>query len=802
MKKYLSFFILMLSHFSLNAEGISLLQYEILNCSNLYSFCEECNKDKLLFPLNDYSKNKDSLEVEADNSEITENNEYFITGNALIRSDENFLSADQILVSKEKKSTIASGSAVYQDNNFLILGSNISVKKTDNDEFIVDVLNADYQELASMANGSAQSINKTDKFAILVDSSYSLCPVNKNTWEIKADQIKLNLKTNRAIADRAKLVFYDVPIFYMPKYSWVSRGRGSGFLSPGLNFYKEPGKKPLEIQTRLPYYFNIAPDKDLLAALSFLSSRGLIFEGEYRQLIGNRNKDDGLFKIKSHYLFNDKITNNSRWLLDSSIELEINNNIHLSARYNKVSDSNYFKEIARSGTGLDRLDSKVKVEYNNPPLPEIKNSGKLDSKKTTSVNYGRNLLDSTSDSNQNTFSLYSEKEQVVNDGAPEYTKSIETSLFSRRINNSYSSLTTDLGLISTVFDHQTEGKTTGTRTHGEINFANNLGSIKPFRSAILSTNTRLGLTNYSLDNMSNENRAFGSFDIDLSFPSSKETTLFGRSVNRHIKPTISYDYTSKHKQSNIPLFDTSDTIDSLVTYGSLLSGERYSGIDRIVNENDITLSLHTYYKDSNIPKNSRLDFKIAQRYYGDDEAVSDIANTNFENRRRYSDISALLKLSLDDYERLTSRIAVQYDPKAFRIKKNDLSIIYKHHPRAFVSVKHSDDNSSRTLTLNGAYPINNRIHLFGGIDKSLSSGIINKQTSGVAYEDCCWSARLAHFKEILDSSTASYDYSTGFEIVFKGLGSTDTNLRDHIQSNLPEYKAFLSDTYNLDNDVE
>ena len=162
----------------------------------------------------------------------------------------------------------------------------------------------------------------------------------------------------------------------------------------------------------------------------------------------------------------------------------------------------------------------------------------------------------------------------------------------------------------------------------------------------------------------------------------------------------------------------------------------------------------------------------------------------------------MVEISLDDYERLTSRIAIQYDPKASKIKKTDLSIIYKHHPRAFVSVKHSDDNSSRTLNLNGAYPINNKIHLFGGIDKSLSSGIINKQTSGVAYEDCCWSARLAHFKEILDSSTASYDYSTGFEIIFKGLGSTDTNLRNHIQSNLPEYKAFLSDTYTLDNDVE
>ena len=36
--------------------------------------------------------------------------------------------------------------------------------------------------------------------------------------------------------------FYGVPIFYLPKYSWVLSGRGSGFLTPNYSSYTdEPG---------------------------------------------------------------------------------------------------------------------------------------------------------------------------------------------------------------------------------------------------------------------------------------------------------------------------------------------------------------------------------------------------------------------------------------------------------------------------------------------------------------------------------------------------------------------------------
>ena len=148
---------------------------------------------------------------------------------------------------------------------------------------------------------------------MLINTTYSLCPVNKNDWLIDADQIALNLDKNRGVADHAIIKFKGVPIFYLPKYSWVLSGRGSGFLTPNYSTYTDVeaenvtklidarGKTISSYSYRIPYYFNIAPDRDLLVALNYMSSRGYIYEGKYRQLIAPKltpERDISFFSLE------------------------------------------------------------------------------------------------------------------------------------------------------------------------------------------------------------------------------------------------------------------------------------------------------------------------------------------------------------------------------------------------------------------------------------------------------------------------------------------------------------------------
>ena len=103
----------------------------------------------------------------------------------------------------------------------------------------------------------------------------------------------------------------------------------------------------------------------------------------------------------------------------------------------------------------------------------------------------------------------------------------------------------------------------------------------------------------------------------------------------------------------------------------------------------------------------------------------------------------------------------------------------------------SDEGSKKTRKIYGAYPLNDSLHFFGGLDRTISTGVTNSETTGIAYESCCWAFRLAHFKEDKGKGDGSYNYSTGVELVLSGLGSTASPLKDRIEDKIPDYNANL-----------
>ena len=230
MKKHLIVFILALSAFSIQANGVN------LTCTPYQPLCTNCPEYQTLFPLETLANNSESLDIEADESEIIANAAYRFSGDVKLKSDSYFLAADDIEVSTSDNSSLAQGNVRFQDDAYLITGDLLSAKKEDG-ELIATATNANYQDFSAGpggASGYSEMISKTPTSVFLTDATYSLCPVNKNDWLIDADSIELNLEKNRGIADNAKIVFYGLPIFYLPKYSWVLEGRGSGFLTPEL----------------------------------------------------------------------------------------------------------------------------------------------------------------------------------------------------------------------------------------------------------------------------------------------------------------------------------------------------------------------------------------------------------------------------------------------------------------------------------------------------------------------------------------------------------------------------------------
>jgi LPS-assembly protein len=753
MKKSLIFVFLMLANLSINAEGID------LNCSPTQPICDNCPEYQTLFPVEKFSENSSSLDVEADQSEILEE-KYLLSGNVAVNSENLYLSANDVEVYSSDSSLIAKGNVKFQDKSYLITSDFLSASRK-NDELIATATNANYQDYSAGlggANGYTEIIEKTTNSVLLTNSTYSLCPVNKNDWQIDADQIELNLKKNRGVADNATISFYGVPIFYTPKYSWVISGRGSGFLTPDYSSYNEPSQNQAAYSLRVPYYFNIAPDRDLLVALNYMSSRGFIYEGKYRQLIApkiSEDHEDSSYSIEAKYLSEDKIIGLKRWLINFSEELDLSEKIHLSAQYHRASDAKYFEEIARTNTDTKTLKSSLKYSYEDK---------------------------------DNNFSLaiLTEDEQLVNGGTPGYTKALEGSV--SKTLNADQKMPIQVDLVLTRFAHDTSTKESGTRTHGNLEISRELNINYPK----VTPRASLALTNYSLKNSPNINRTILGSGLDVDFTVNNETNLFGYKANHQISPLISYNYRAKKVQGNIPLFDSTDKYDDIISFADLTSGERYTGLDRITNANDITLSLESSYRKIDAAEDDKdlLSMKIAQTYFTDDEVVSDATNTNYETRKSYSDIAASIDLSVNKFSVNSS---VQFNPDTSKIVKRTNTLSYNPSSRKFITLGFSktgiDGVVTETEKLYGAYPLTDSIHLFGGLDKTISTGITNAETTGIAYESCCWAFRLAHFKE--DNSSGGYNYSTGAELVLTGLGSTSSPLKDKIENKISGYAANL-----------
>ena len=108
MRKHLIVSILALSAFSIQAEGVN------LTCTPYQPLCVNCPEYQTLFPLETFSNDSESLDIEADKSEIIANEAYHFSGDVKLKSDSYFLAADDIEVSTSDNSSLSQGNVGFR----------------------------------------------------------------------------------------------------------------------------------------------------------------------------------------------------------------------------------------------------------------------------------------------------------------------------------------------------------------------------------------------------------------------------------------------------------------------------------------------------------------------------------------------------------------------------------------------------------------------------------------------------------------------------------------------------------------
>ena len=684
----------------------------------------------------------DSYEIEADHSQIKDQNIFDLNGNVNILGSEFSIDASKATIDKNSNTISAHGNVQYSDLDLQLLSHKVQVFDINSSEKRFSTTESKYFYPDTKIRGNADTISGNKIITELGNATYTLCPIGNSDWLINADKIKINKISNRGEAEQVVLSFYGIPLIYTPSHSWVLKGKGSGFLAPRFGRYDDSSSSDdFNFYTEIPYYFNIAPDKDFLLTHKLLSSRGNIISGAYRQLTyPSKFYDNGKLEIEFDYLDSDEILSERRWKLNSSFQVDINPETELKFKYDRVSDQNYLKEIALQGIGQESILSFLSINHENAE-------------------------------NKLAYSIYTEESQQVNNHSASYTRSPEISISKgfELVNDA----NLNLSLNSTKFKIDDKTIVNGNRTHLEATIGKSIDTL----DFSFSPNLTIYQTDYSLNKQADTSRSLYKLNIDSSLNFERELRLMDKNILQTLVPRLAYSFVPKKNQSQIPSFDSADRSNS---YTSMFDGRKYTGLDRISNLNEFTLGVESEFIDDD-NGDTFLTLNAAQTFRLEDQTID--GDGNFVKQKNKSDILTSLEFRHNSIK-LSNKLELD-SGNSSTVNKNNTEFTYLFSPKKFINVGYLDDNGDESTFLNTAIPLNNKIHFFLGTNKSLSLNKINKITAGIGYESCCWAFRLGHFKKFLGGN--DWDHTTSFEIVLKGLSSTSPNFAKTLEKEIPNY---------------
>jgi LPS-assembly protein len=214
-------------------------------------------------------------------------------GNVEISRGDRIVHADTVSYSEKTRRVTASGNVSLTDARGNTVFADYVELTDDLKEAAIEsirLLLADQSRLAA-ASGRRTGGN-VNEFDYAVYSPCRLCaedPTRAPLWQIKAVKVTHD-ETKRTIEyEDAWLEFFGVPVLYTPYFQHPdgTANRASGFLTPKFGYNDDLGG---HVET--PYFWAIAPDKDLTIAPIVSTNEYPVLFGTYRQRVA-----DGLFSI-------------------------------------------------------------------------------------------------------------------------------------------------------------------------------------------------------------------------------------------------------------------------------------------------------------------------------------------------------------------------------------------------------------------------------------------------------------------------------------------------------------------------
>ena len=213
---------------------------------------------------------------------------YFPPGKTILRTRDFAIGADEMLYQPQQGGLIeASGGVRVVGDDYQIDGE--FVKAIEDEEYF-EITEAEFglyqvdennpSTRYERARGTAAGIRVQGDLLFLESSEFTHCPEGNDDIYLSASEITLNTTTRQGVARNTKVKFKGQTILAVPYLRFpIGSERLTGFLFPTLS-----ASSKLGTGLTVPYYINIAPDRDATVTPKYYSKRGLQLETEYRQL--------------------------------------------------------------------------------------------------------------------------------------------------------------------------------------------------------------------------------------------------------------------------------------------------------------------------------------------------------------------------------------------------------------------------------------------------------------------------------------------------------------------------------------
>ena len=427
--------------------------------------------------------------------------------------------------------------------------------------------------------GSASRIDfKGDGQVDMSDAVYTSCRPDDPDWYLKAGTLSLDEASDEGVGKSARLVFMGVPILGSPVFSFpLGEQRRSGVLAPTLSLTSTTGG-----EIRVPYYWDIAPNRDFTFLPMLMARRGLQLGGIARYL-----EPTYYGETSFEYLNNDRETGTDRWQVNSTHTLTNWNGWSAGWLLRAVSDDNYFVDFSRT-----ILSS---AERSLPRIAYAARSFGEWSFQARALQY-QNILDARA--------------------APPYNRLPQLLLSTVRRDQ----LGFDYGLLSDAswFSRDLPGSPEGGR------FVVNPWVSRPFGGPgwFVVPRASFNATYYRLDfnpsGPNDINRTLPTFSLDSGLVMERSTRFRERELIQTLEPRLFYVYTPYKDQNQIPVFDSAQND---LNFSTLFTENIFSGGDRIANANQLTPGVVSRLIDPDTGA-EWLRMGVAQRLYFEPQLVT------------------------------------------------------------------------------------------------------------------------------------------------------------------------------------